>query len=1026
MTNLRGNDKLSWEFKGVKILQAIFIFILSLISSQAYGEVCLPLKKSSVTLDGVSNFDNIKISPSGSHLLYKQDSNVILFDMKEKEKTEFSNYDLFDSFFEHTIEAYGFSRTGSIVWALFPKNQMKVKRFIKNTTSIFSFLPEEERLMHQIMSEDRSKLINLSLSKDSIEGISKLEEEKNNLSGERLKQKEEELMKKLSVNINVLDMESFEQVSASVPHQILSSCSGLEGMTLFVVREDGSLYEGALDNVDQAPLELFSPIEGVRIVTFWEEEAGEGLANCTFLNQNTNVIKDNEKEQYILRRIKEREQYIIKEKLPGLRLRDMFDIFYYPFLVNSVVVNGERRTWTYHIPTGQKKILPEHYMHIGKGGQFAIELVEREGESYIKAVQNPFKPSEKRVLMELALSEAIHITLNEDKSLAFIGTVFGDFFILNGETGHIKRHFFAEPFRGFKISDSGNTFLLESIKNDRVPVEWQYKVHQIQEKCVQPVSSFAGNLESQLQKWALEENPTKDSLLAVLTGILQEEEMAQKYVRLIQPLLWRIFLHSPLLYLELHFRYPSLKFFPPFSASLIEDEQTRSQARIALISLLDSQSQLRNTKLFHWNFIHMLQPALSLLEDKEQDFYIEKITVSLSNGATKSRVLFQDVFQSKIFYVIYSRVKSWFGKDYEPVSDITVVRKKHGFQTVILSSESIQNQNSIETDFGVHYAVVENFSRELALNEIKAGQEIVNGFIEWSLLKGADYRAQVQIHVQDSYLLKPVNKYGPDYESVWQDQKMTGLIVIGSSLRSFSKTLLENYLAYFENQGFQFSPLSIPDFQPFLKEKIGACELDYFLKESHSDGDERNVFRFDRWNSVLKGVRPIEEGREEVLYLAFPKPFHFGNRETLLFSNLELAELIKQRERRGCGEITYFNTSCWAHVKARYEISAVNSPLFLNIPSKTLSDTFLNQEGDAIRELLHAYRNQLNFNGFRSSLKKNKGYLSGKLNRYIFPDEREYYNSIFEPIKIPLNIQIDLERKRAGEWMMAISPDEAL
>ena len=75
------------------------------------------------------------------------------------------------------------------------------------------------------------------------------------------------------------------------------------------------------------------------------------------------------------------------------------------------------------------------------------------------------------------------------------------------------------------------------------------------------------------------------------------------------------------------------------------------------------------------------------------------------------------------------------------------------------------------------------------------------------------------------------------------------------------------------------------------------------------------MFRFDRFNSVLKGVRQTEERQIEVLYLAFPKPFHFGDRETVLFSNLELADLIKQREQKGCGEITYFNTSCWSMLK---------------------------------------------------------------------------------------------------------------
>ena len=76
-------------------------------------------------------------------------------------------------------------------------------------------------------------------------------------------------------------------------------------------------------------------------------------------------------------------------------------------------------------------------------------------------------------------------------------------------------------------------------------------------------------------------------------------------------------------------------------------------------------------------------------------------------------------------------------------------------------------------------------------------------------------------------------------------KKMTGLVIVGSSLRSFSRTLLENYVSYFEREGFYFSSLDVEDFETFFKDSISSCELDYFLKESHSDGDERNVFRFD-------------------------------------------------------------------------------------------------------------------------------------------------------------------------------------
>ena len=130
----------------------------------------------------------------------------------------------------------------------------------------------------------------------------------------------------------------------------------------------------------------------------------------------------------------------------------------------------------------------------------------------------------------------------------------------------------------------------------------------------------------------------------------------------------------------------------------------------------------------------------------------------------------------------------------------------------------------------------------------------------------------------------------------WRNGKMVGLVIVGSSLHSFSRTLLENYISYFEREGFHFLPIDVPDLESFFKESVVYCKLDYFLKESHFNGDERNIFRFDIENRVLKGVRPIGEGRTEVIYLVYPKPFYFGERQTALFSNLDLADL-KKRER---------------------------------------------------------------------------------------------------------------------------------
>ena len=1029
--------------------QYIFFFLLSLFSSTAFGEVCLPLEREIIELNGIHDFSDVKISPVGDHILYKNErKSVILFDLETKERTEISNHKhLKDKI--PLEDTYGFSKDGSLVWALFQESLIKIKNFLQKTTTTLPLISEEEMVMITHMSEDRSKLFSFSLSKDFIEKANKVEEEVKNLSLEEAHKVQEEFIKQTVVNLNVLNMESLEQtvvVAFSKNLQFNNQCAVLkDNMMAAVVRRDGSLYLQPLSEKKEAPIEVFGPIEGIRIVSYGEatlsiDTLGLSSINCGFLDKNTVLIYNEKEDHYILRRIKEQEQYIINQPssyYPNFSTNILYypfhfdfsrNILYYPFLIQST----KKGTSVYHIPSGQSHSFKDHYMRIGKGGQFAIELVILEdGQKVIKAVHLPFDSSKRRILFEMDMAEVKHISFNEDKSLAFIGNILGDLFIIDVETGYIKRHFFGQQFRGFKISDSGNSFLLQH------PEEgvFSYKAHRIQERCVQPVSSFSGGLENQFRKFAELDDRSEDyllDLLALLTGVLQEEKIVKKHSKLIQPLLWKILLYSPGLYLDLHFRYPSLKLLPPFPASFVKDQKTQFLLREAVLSILEMQTQFRYTQFSHWRFLLMLESVLYVLSEEEQNLYIEKITESISNEATKQVFLFQDVFQSKLYYVIYSHVKSWFGRDYKAVSDITIVRKKSGFLTLILSSESIPNHSSVETAFGIHYAVVEDFSMGMAPSEVEAGQELVNDVVEWNILKGPSYRAHLRINVQDQYEFKnqkgiPIitRKAGPDYESVWKDQKMTGLVIIGSSLRSFSKVLVENYLSYFKEQGFQFSEVLVPDFHPFLKEKIGNCEVDYFLKESHSDGDERNVFRFDRINHVLKGLRQTEGGKEEVIYLAFPKPFHFGKRETLLFSNLELAELVKQREEKGCGEITYFNTSCWAHVKARYEIETVHSHLLLNIPSKSLSDTFLNQEGDAIYELIQAYRKGLNFNGFRKSLEKNEGYRSGKVNQYLFPDQRQYYNFIFQHISIPLKIQIDLEREENGEWM-PISPDEAL
>ena len=497
---------------------------------------------------------------------------------------------------------------------------------------------------------------------------------------------------------------------------------------------------------------------------------------------------------------------------------------------------------------------------------------------------------------------------------------------------------------------------------------------------------------------------------------------------------------------------------------------------------------------------------------------------------------------------------------------------------MILASDPIVGPvKSVSTDFGLHYAVVEEAGREDLLSFVEApGSPLVDHLVEWSLEGDLElgYRGKIRVHTKSNRnkdFLKPTG--GPDYSAVWRDQRMTGVVAIGASLSNERKILLNEYLAYFYEQGFQFSTFETEDMKSFLIEGIATCELDWFLKESHSDGDERNMFRFARENYIIQADRGEDSKRQERIYLIVPKKSRYkisnirrndtgggsaGNlsvegrspipgegrpdsgrrrdvfpssaplavsspptetdlsfgtevrlgsrpapeaasspltetrtimatepqflsapetpsspltetpviqneettvqrgerqleenltahntepvaqpaqpsaprevlKDTDVLPNMELGRAVAQRPTQKCGQITYFNSSCFSDVKARYEVEAVSSPLFLNIPAVSLTEGFKNRPDNALRALIHSFRQELDFEGFRQALKADNGYSSGIEDFYIFPDEEIYKERVFSAVSIPLDISVELFVRdgAAAKWRKT-EPDEAL
>ena len=1059
-------------------------------------KTCLPVSRKSIPLTDFNNPSEAELSPNGRWLLYggKNDKNkkvspVILMDLSTGKKTEFfpsySLPEIEDEFFVKKKSGYGFANEGTIAWIWSGKNGIKLKslpdgeeRWIHRDKSL--------QIFHSGIQKDTGILWSMSLDKNYMEAVSALEKEFNSKTGEEKEKLRKELLDKIKnipFIIRLVDMSTLSEIKRVLPN-VLGNCNAIDhSLNLLHVHEDGSLYKIDLKTVSD-PVKLFGPVEGLKLPHFAENDKGL-ISQCAITSDGLNIIRKPNEPEYLLRVVEEGKEFHLPSALFNLHvsmegeikgfqrpfhyLYNLLDNFIrYPFIVSSALtemtsshellsalhsgaVNIPKTTrWiVHHIPSQKTYSKQNTKLIASPGGLFAFEGVAREKGNLLQAVLQPFDYSERRqILMELDTSETCLIMLDIKNNQAFLNTLWGDLFIIDTETGSIKRRDVGQCLSDIDAV-SENTVILKNRNQN-------YTAHRFKEQCFEPLSDIINTTQA-LSQIAEASDPTDTSSLALLLATLENNPTKDQPVQTRQAL-WNILSRSPTLFLHLYRSFPSLSQMPVLPIEENFNAERKKKLEASTISLLKfTTEEYQASRLRDWKFLTLLRPFLNAIPEEDKSLYMEKITVSITNGATKAVPLLRDVFQSKLYYVTQGHVKELFGLKREPVSDITLIRKKptewsfspeveaspnphlenqfpspeeeenyNSFVVpLILSSDPIEGVVNTATDFGIHYAILEKLVRPV-LKYQEAGSVLLDETVKWNLPKnGKQYRAHLAVSAKPIRNRSIGQLSGPNYDHIWHDHKMVGAIIVGSSLYGFSQTLLEEYLAYFQEQGFQFAKDKTSNLKEFLLEGIKNCELDYFLKESHSDGDERNIFRFNRSNYIAKGVRYGEAGRIEVVYIIFPPPFSLSGLKTDLLSNRELGQAMEEREKKGCGQLTYFNTSCWSDVKARYEIEAVNSPFFLNIPSISLTDTFLNMEGEAIHSLLHSYRNGLDFKGFRKALETNEGYQSKKSNLYIFPDQVLYYDYIFNLISVPLDLKIKLERKE-GEFWIPLDPDEAL
>lgn len=423
-----------------------------------------------------------------------------------------------------------------------------------------------------------------------------------------------------------------------------------------------------------------------------------------------------------------------------------------------------------------------------------------------------------------------------------------------------------------------------------------------------------------------------------------------------------------------------------------ERDEFRKEAITYLHFVADDNGPM--TTLQKWKRLGPWMAVLKDLKPAQKEEWIDRIAQSMADhAASDSESIAQGIFLSKLYKFTSQAVAPIFGEKSKPLTDFTLVREKSEVRPYILGVSIIDQDPESETPYGFYAKSLDTIS------VTESSVPLHDGKLTWTM-GNKNYSADLKIEAKPKTKgIVPVAG-SPNYDELWKEG-LNGVVMTGSNM-GIASIIMNEYLAYYQNRGFEFEemPRELNDVPAFLKEQVESGAVDYMKKEAHSDGDEKNLFRMYRKGRVMTGVN---KKTNEKVQLVFPDA---NQGETTLLSNEEFGEWIRSREKAGKGQLVYFNGSCWSEQKAIHEVEAAASPLLVDIASTTTTLTFQYMRTSGGYLMLQAFRDKKSYEQIRQELKKNPDNAEGIRNVYIFPDQAEYREKITDRLETPLNIRL--------------------
>lgn len=403
-----------------------------------------------------------------------------------------------------------------------------------------------------------------------------------------------------------------------------------------------------------------------------------------------------------------------------------------------------------------------------------------------------------------------------------------------------------------------------------------------------------------------------------------------------------------------------------------------------------------------------LEPILSASRDVLSKAQKEKLAEDAADELVISAGDSQDlnqVFSSKVYKFAESKTRQALGLPFKDLTDVTVVRDQNELRLIQLGTEPFAG--STPTLAGFHSKLV----KTIAVASIPAGKS--KETVSWTYGKDAS-RFEANVVLRREQIDRPLvsTAKAPDYKEMWKGKVLRGVIVAGANLGSgLTDRVTKSYIEYYTKEGFVFGEAKVENnIADYLEKKVSGDEpMHYFVKEAHSDGDEKNLFRMSTSGKILTGVRMVD-GKREIVDIVFPG----GDTSSTLISNQDFGRWMKARDKAKMPELVYLNSSCWSKSKAIYEISAAATPKLINIPTTTSMVVFANHEKNVMRAAVDGIRKGKTYEEIRSAMQNDPGYQSGRKNVFIFPDQEAYNTNIVEVLRTPVDVDMNISKTKPG------------